>query len=58
MPILHVSYDFIRLSDHDVDAFTGGILLKLYGNAAYPAPLVAKTALAAGLKAFDDALAP
>ncbi len=22
MPILHVSYDFIRLSDHDVDAFT------------------------------------
>ena len=57
MPILHVSYDFIRLSDHDVDGFTDGILLKLHGNAAYPAPPVAKTALAADLKAFDAALA-
>lgn len=57
MPILHVNLGFAAATDTGLDDFTEGVLLKLYGNAAYPTPPVTSADLLTAKNAFSAAVA-
>ena len=57
MATLHVSLSFSRLSDADLDVFTGGVIDNMTGNASFTTPAVSMAALGTGRTNFANALA-
>ena len=57
MPQLRVNLGFAAASDTDLDDFSEGVLLKLYGHASYPAPPVTSVALTTAKNEFSAAVA-
>lgn len=49
MSLLRISLGFANTTDTGLGEFTVGVLLKFYGNTAYPAPPVTSAAVAANL---------
>jgi hypothetical protein len=57
MPLYHVSLGFAKLPDPALDEFTGGVLISMDSNPAYPTPAVSLDDLLAAQQAFEQAMA-
>jgi hypothetical protein len=57
MAVIHVSLEFARLPDPELDEFASNVITKMTGNAAFATPAVPLAALTALQGAFHTALA-
>jgi hypothetical protein len=57
MPQLRVLLGFASAADHSLEETATAVAMKLYGNAAYPAPPVVQADFEAALTAFSNAIA-
>ena len=57
MAIIHVSLDFVRLPDAELDEFTSNVIVKMTGNASFPTPPLTLAALGGAQTAFHNAIA-
>lgn len=57
MATYHVSLEFGRLSDPELDEFTGAVIDNMTGNTDYPTPAVSMAALGTARTNFQNAMA-
>ena len=57
MSLYHISLEFARQTDAQLDAFTGNVIAKLTGNASYPTPPVTMAALTTAWTEYQTRLA-